>query len=723
MLKTLARVTPRACALVGTAVLLLLCACGGGPAPGDTDFQLGRLVTERSVVCAPGADWIAAQDGWSYRGIASVACWIEEPPPQLVLEIASPEPPFGLGLSWDSVDVGKPVLVDGRHRFTLPGSLLSRGAHVLEVRRVRLAKDTAPQRLHVSELAVGAASAPRSFSPRDVDRDSFLSDFLAFGSAGEDGDRRAGVLFHGSGELTVPGPFPAAASALRIEPENRSPAPAIFTVQTELDVDGKGNEYVILEPGERRSLELALPRGSDGIRLAVEGAADGLFFFGAPRLKLAAGELDGPPLIVLITLDTTRRDILGAYGAPPGVTPRLDALAAGATVYERALSTAPWTLPAHGSMFTGLYPSRHGAGVRRRTLGPGVPTLAGLLTRAGYVSAGLAGGRMMAHRFGGGRGFTYYLDPEDGVRSRGDVLTDNVVALLPRVADENLFLFVNYFDPHWAYSAPAPYAAAAGVPAARAALRVQAWRSSAAGNAAQWARIVHGEVEPTPQGLAWLRAAYEAEVRFMDAEVGRLFAELQQRGLWERALVAVVADHGELLGERGLYSHAYRLEPELVEVPLIVKWPRQREARRADGLVSVADLFPSLLGAAGVEAPPGDGLVLPGAPFAAEAAGHGRVLYEEHANRVHALDNAYMRLAAHLWGVQDRSRRRIVWKGGEECAERHGEGWQETPCNGSQEAFLRAVEDNLGGVPKVGEEEAGEVNEEERAALKALGYL
>jgi arylsulfatase A-like enzyme len=370
-------------------------------------------------------------------------------------------------------------------------------------------------------------------------------------------------------------------------------------------------------------------------------------------------------------------------------------------------------------MFTGLYPSRHGAGVEQRRLRADVPTLARRLAAAGYVTAGVAGGRLVSHHFGAGRGFTYYLDPDDGVRTSADRLTDHAFDLLARSEGEHLFLFLNYFDPHWTYAAPATYATAAGVPAARAVLRSEAWQGAAAGNANQWVRIMHGEEAPTPQGLAWLRAAYEAEVRFMDAEVGRLFAELKRRGAWRDALVVVVADHGELLGERGLYSHAYRLEPELVDVPLLVKWPGQRTPRRPDDLVSVADLFPTLLRAAGLASPAG----LDGLPLQDAEVSHGRVFYEEHRSRIHGLSHPRLLLAPHLWGAQNRSRRRIVWEGGEECGERAAAGWRTAPCEGSRRAFLAAVQERLGEPPEGGEAQAGEVNEEERAVLKALGYL
>ncbi|MCP4660656.1 MAG: sulfatase-like hydrolase/transferase, partial [bacterium] len=145
-------------------------------------------------------------------------------------------------------------------------------------------------------------------------------------------------------------------------------------------------------------MELALTADAAPLTFAVEGPKNGFFLWGAPFLD--------PPRpsprtsIVLITLDTTRRDALGVYGGDRGVTPHLDELAGSATVFERAYAPAPWTLPSHASIFTGLYPSKHGAGVAADHLESRFETLPELLRRHGYLTAGFGGGMLTSYRFG-----------------------------------------------------------------------------------------------------------------------------------------------------------------------------------------------------------------------------------------------------------------------------------------------------------------------------------
>ena len=224
----------------------------------------------------------------------------------------------------------------------------------------------------------------------------------------------------------------------------------------------------------------------------------------------------------------------------------------------------------------------------------------------------------------------------------------------------------------------------------------------------------------TPAARRWLRAAYGAEVAFVDQQLGEVFEALRHHGLFEPAWIVVVADHGELLGEDGHLSHAYRLDPELVDVPLLVKRPGQRRGERSAALVSVADLFPTLLAAAGVAPPPG----LDGRPLGA-AGDRGRVFFEEHRSRVHLLPNAHLRLGYDVYGVESLAARRVLWEGGQQCARRaEGDlGWRSVPCGeGDAGAALEALHKRLGR-PASGDYSADELSDEDRAALTALGYL
>ncbi len=485
---------------------------------------------------------------------------------------------------------------------------------------------------------------------------------------------------------------------------------------------------MIVGAGEERRLQLAMPQDARRLHLSVESVRDGVFLFRAPRFAEGPGSPGSPPaggeprrrppLIVLVTLDTTRRDALGVYGAPPEATPNLDALARRATVFEHAVSTTSWTLPAHASMFTGLYPGRHRAGVQARWLARGSATVATLLRRAGYFTAGFAGGILMSHKLGVGQGFAVYTDPA-GFRTDGAHLTRQALRLVAEARGEPRFLFVNYFDAHMPYALRPGYSRRLGVPAARQDLPPGLWREAAAGKAEALLELARGAGEVTPAGRRWLRAAYLSQVAYLDAQVGDLFAGLEARGLWDDALVVVVADHGEMLGEDGLLSHSYRLTPELVEVSLLVKWPGQTEGRRDPRLVSVVDLYPTILAAAGIDSPPREGFDLAGRPRRSVA------LFEEHAGPVHPLVNRHLFLADHLWGLRRARRRRVLWKDGERCAELApaGGAWQEVPCPPDKGRILAALQQRLGAPDEAAAARAGELSEKDREALRALGYL
>lgn len=718
--------------LILGSVATLLVGCGrGGGSDGLAHLPMGRVAAPEPVVCAPSEEWTPTDEGgWEFRGLAEVGCWLEEPGPAalaLRLEPRAATRDNAFRFAWDGIPVGgEPVRAGEALRMEIPPERLGPGRHRLTVERYRAPGDGGDpaNRFEAMVLEVGSASEEQILDPGAADRLQRLADFLLHGSTGSEGLHTAGWLLLGPSSLEVEIPA-GAPRRLRARPENFSDFPAIFRVEA-----GDEVRTVLLEPGVRGRLEIPVPSGATRVMVGVEGSIRGLFLFGAPRLTAADDEQPRDatrpgtvPPMVLITLDTTRRDALGPYGAPESSTPHLDRFAAGATVYEHAVSTTSWTLPSHVSMFTGLYPSRHGLGVHRQALPDDLPTLAGLLRGRGYAPVGVAGGVLMAHHYGGARDFLVYRDPLGGRRTPGDRLTELALEALDETEGSPPFLFVNYFDPHHPYRAPASFQKRAGVPTARAALATPVWRRAASGSSRAWGRLVAGEAELTEPGLAWLRAAYRAEIAFMDHALGRLFAELERRGLWDEALIAIVADHGELLGEGGYFTHGSRLDPELVEVPLIIKEPGQRRGRRVQAMVSVTDLFPTLLAAAGVDAPPSDGHRLD--PEARRPAGdRRRVLFEEHASRIHPLAREHLRIASHLWGFQTLDRRAVVWEEGGECGRRTADGpWRPEPCPHDGTRILEALRDLLGEPAAGAEDEAGELNEEQRSDLEALGYL
>lgn len=720
-----ARVRPR---FLGLVLLLLVAGCRQTPPVRPLPIE-NEVVSAEPVLVVPGSRWQAeGREGrWSFQNRGALVCWIGEAasrPLTVRLRPSRDTAEHHFRFEWDGEELTEPAVrrrevrpkkAGGRTvtvlEVELPPARLTPGRHELKLLR-DYQRDAREHRSRVknvfSNVSFRYGSHRRALERDGLGQYQLLAHFLQYGVVGTSRQRRGGVLFAGPARHVLEATR-GASGTLVLEPENLSGSPAVFRA---------GGESLGLEPGGRGRLAVELEGGGPGLELAVEGDPRGYFLWGVPRLAGAALSGERPP-IVLVTLDTTRRDALGPYNGLADLTPTLDELARQATVYDRAYSTAPWTLPSHASIFTGLYPSKHGAGVTKRGLGD-LPTLARLLAREGYIAAGFSSGDLSASRFGLAQGFHLYRDP-DQFETPGGRLAGYLDELLDEYGDHTLFLFVNYFDPHALYQAPAEWNEKLNVPALEEKVRGQpAWAQLATGEMTGWRRFVEGEVEPTPEGLEYLRAAYLAEVAYTDHLLGRLFDKLREKGIYDRALIVVTADHGELLGEGGYFSHGARLDPELVEIPLLVKWPGQTEGRRSARLVSQVDLFPTVLRAAGVAPPPSDGrLLVRGSDDGSEP--HPYVFLEEHESMVHPLPRG-MKLAAQLFGVQRTSFRQLIWNDEQSCARRDGDGWRSEDCTTDPENVLEAIRAQLG-LAEIAKGEEAVVLDEVRESLQALGYM
>jgi choline-sulfatase len=321
-----------------------------------------------------------------------------------------------------------------------------------------------------------------------------------------------------------------------------------------------------------------------------------------------------PPDVIVLTLDTTRADHLGAYGYPHPITPALDALAREGVVYERAWSTAPWTLPAHASMLTGKHPTSHGAhfdddggdsnlgeawddpslsDIQANRLPESEVTLAELLRDRGYATGVFAGGPWLAPPFGLVQGY----DRQDTeVRALGgrsaQELSDAALAWIAEIPESQpVHLLVNFYDPH----APYDPDKARMLPVDRYASDEDVTASPRRPN-----QILRERANRS------LLRKYDGEIREMDHHLGRLLDGLRAAGRYQDALIVVVGDHGELFGEHGLFAHLMWHYEGLLRVPLIVRFPGAREAgMRIDAPVSVVDLLPLIAGELGLPLPDG----------------------------------------------------------------------------------------------------------------------
>jgi arylsulfatase A-like enzyme len=377
-------------------------------------------------------------------------------------------------------------------------------------------------------------------------------------------------------------------------------------------------------PGTRTTAgKLALVASAAAALLAVLPALPavrvpraGALALAAPVLALVAGAVllwpagarAGRPNLILISLDTLRRDHVGCYGYERDTTPALDALAARSLRFDNAFSVQPWTLTAHMTMLTGLLPSVHGLSTESG-LPRGIPTLADLLKPAGYVTLGVAD--QIAYfepRFGYARGFDVYEQLID----RADRKVDRIVDLVDDAGGRPFFLFAHFYDAHSDWNR-LPYEAAPDDQAALA-----PWY---AGDADAWCTpeglcgskmlldLYERDAKLAGEELARLIDLYDAGVRSLDREIGRLIDALERRGRMEDTVILITADHGEEFFDHGKPLHG-RCFDECLNVPFLLYVPpsiRARGAGSAGGstgaLASLVDVPATFLDLAGLPPP------------------------------------------------------------------------------------------------------------------------
>src|SRR5262245_37908226 len=308
-------------------------------------------------------------------------------------------------------------------------------------------------------------------------------------------------------------------------------------------------------PMPRRTIAVVL--------LLLAAAAGGFAWWHAHRAP--------PRTIVLVSIDTLRPERLGVYGNTPDVSPRIDALAKDAVVFDQALANSPYTLPSHMTMLTGLDPVAHGVRKLGGVLSTHVTTLAEALKAAGFRTAAFTDGGLVHHSSGMGQGFEIYRDERNP-----DTMTNGFARLLPEALDwmrstrhEDSFVFIHTFDVHTPYQV--------GDPAV-----IEQFRARPAPSGPD-DYLLHrfgfqywqGNQRISEYGrMSEMLRDYDAGVHEADAGVGRILDLLAETDRLDNAIVIITSDHGESFGDHHLHvGHGFALTDDEIHIPLIVKFP------------------------------------------------------------------------------------------------------------------------------------------------------
>lgn len=342
---------------------------------------------------------------------------------------------------------------------------------------------------------------------------------------------------------------------------------------------------------------------------------DGVAWWGSPRVVAPVHEVR-PPNVILISIDTLRADRLSTYGYSRSTTPEIDRWAEErAVVFEQAVAAAPWTLPSHVTMFSGLDALSHGVN-HPAPVPRSITTLAERLWEEGYSTRGIVGGSYLHPEFGLAQGFDAYFSYKGKLAAELEVQTEMALEWL-RSDGRNrpFFLLFHTYEVHDPYRLhPTHHESFGGgrlpdgaVDAFVRGSGVDPERGYRLGNEIRWRRADGSALEEPVDAAALevISDLYDGAIAYTDQQLGRLFRELEELGLADDTLVVLTSDHGEAFGEHGLSGHGSLYDHDLL-VPLIVAFPGKVDAgRRISRQVQSADLFPTVLDTLGLAIPDG----------------------------------------------------------------------------------------------------------------------
>jgi len=460
--------------------------------------------------------------------------------------------------------------------------------------------------------------------------------------------------------------------------------------------------------GSYTRLEIRNP-GDASVRLEAAGVV-GLDPIGTRPLPSA--RLGQRPSIVIFLTDTLRADRLSSYGFEKPTSPHLDALAREAVVFEEMWAQSSWTRPTVASLFTGLHPATHGAvGFERPLLGR-FTTLAEALKGAGYHTGAVVSNHVVHHRFGFAQGFEEW---NEGEAKLYGLSAPEVVERGLRFVDRTpgpFLLYLHTMEPHATYEPSA-----------------EAYRRFAPGLPRRASRPILMQPTLSPEEADYLDALYQGEVWDNDRALGTFLDGLRQRGRLDSTLFLFTADHGEEFLDHGAKGHGQSLYRELIRVPLVIRLPgSERGGTREPAPVAQVDVLPTLLALLGVEAPRTEGRDL-SALWLGRARPVGLPVFVSE-TRFGKAEKQALRVGD-LKLILNHDPRRYGQGGGpaelydvaRDPLETRNLATRERVAAGWLERRLRALLESLRRHAAKGPAEQVEITEEDREALRALGYV
>lgn len=295
-----------------------------------------------------------------------------------------------------------------------------------------------------------------------------------------------------------------------------------------------------------------------------------------------------PPNIILISLDTLRADRLGVYGYGRATSPSFDRWAKDSALFRKAISVSNWTLPAHVSMFTGLYPSSHKVvGLDHKPAGE-IALLSEILERAGYETMAFTGGGYLSRGFGMHRGFNHF-DPSRSNTDLEGALRRAAKMIAKLDGERPYYALIHAYDLHCPYDVPQ---------------EIEVRFESSGTEQIDPRGCGHTDSQISKAQALFLSDRYDERIRLVDDLLGRFFDFLESRSAFADTVLVITSDHGEAFLEHGKVGHSHSLYSELLHIPLAIRAPGIA-GREIGSVTSNVDLLPTLLDLAGLPIPQG----------------------------------------------------------------------------------------------------------------------